>query len=80
MNIDEAITVTIEVNDAVPDTEEPWQNSLHHYNSTHTVVIGDITVAMEYTCKVIIQSKSTSMYIMANDYSVASTGLIVQGL
>ena len=76
MNIDEDITVTMEVNGTLLNTPTKQQNSLQ-YSSTYTVAITDTTVAIQYTCTVTITS--TSQYIIANNNSMASIDLIVRG-
>ena len=76
MNIDEDISVTMQVNGITLNTPVKKQNSLQ-YSSTHAVAITDTTVAIQYTCMVTITS--TSQYIIANNNSMASTDLIVRG-
>ena len=75
MNIDEDISVTMEVNGVPLNTPIRKQSSLQ-YSSTHAVPINDTTVATQYTCRVTITS--TSQYIIANNNSMASADLIVQ--
>ena len=75
MNIDEDISVTMEVNGITLNTLIKEQNSLQ-YTSTHAVAINDTTVAIQYTCTVSI---TTSQYIIANNNSMASIDLIVRG-
>ena len=76
MNIDEDISVTMEVNGITLNTLIKEQNSLQ-YALTHAVAIDDTTVAIQYTCTVTITS--TSQYIIANNNSMASIDLIVRG-
>ena len=76
MNIDEDISVTMEVNGITLNTPTKEQNSLQ-YSSTHAVAINDTTVAIQYTCTVTITS--TSQYIIANNNSMASNDLMIRG-
>ena len=76
MNIDEDISVTMEVNGITLNMLIKEQNFLQ-YTSTHAVDINDTTVAIQYTCTVTITS--TSQYIIANNNSMASIDLIVRG-
>ena len=76
MNIDEHISVTMEVNGAHLNTPIREQSSLQ-YSSTYAVAITDTTVATQYACTVMITS--TSQYIMANYSNVASINFVIKG-
>ena len=77
MNIDEDISVTMEVNGIILNTPPKEQNSLR-YSTTYVVAITDTTVATQYTCTVTITS--TSQYIIANNNSMASAGLTIKSM
>ena len=76
INIDENITVAMEVNGTHLNMPIREQNFLRYF-STHRVAITDTTVANKYTCTVAITS--TSQYIIANYSNVASSNLIIKG-
>ena len=75
MNIDEDISVTMQVNGITLNTPTKEENSLR-YSSTYTLTVNNVAVAKEYRCKVTITS--TSQYIIANNNSMASTDLIIK--